>query len=184
MKFLINTDINFTVKINNGSHSRWRNHLLHRYAPPPNFTVFLTHWGDKRSSFLRLTNHLPSDPNKLNLDSSLKWTIFHCSSIHTICSVVKWRRNFWFFFEIKGLRHGIQAPNFSLFNLRETVFLEIGFLRALWLTEKQPITYRYQHICRTIILARVFQTYIPFFALWRQLCRGYSTHKRTQNSPF
>ena len=65
--------------------------------------------------------------NKLNLDSSLKWTIFHCSSVHTICSVAKSRWTFWFFFAIKGLRHGIWATNFSLFNLRETVFLEIGF---------------------------------------------------------
>ena len=31
-----------------------------------NFTVFLTHWGGKRSPFLRLTNLLPSDPNKIH----------------------------------------------------------------------------------------------------------------------
>ena len=37
--------------------------------PSPNFTVFFMHWGDKRSPFLRLTKLLPSDPNKLNLDS-------------------------------------------------------------------------------------------------------------------
>ena len=30
-------------------------------------------------------------------------------------------------FEIKGLRHGIRATNFSVFILRETVFSEIGF---------------------------------------------------------
>ena len=94
---------------------------------PPNFTCFLTPWGDKHSPFLRLTNILPSDRNKLNLDSSLKWAIFHCSSVYTICSLAKSRRTFWFFFEIKVLRHGIRATIFSLFNLRETVFLEIGF---------------------------------------------------------
>ena len=71
--------------------------------PPPNFTVFLMHWGDKCFPFLRLKNLLPSDPNKLNLDSSLKWTIFHCSSVQTICSVAKSRQNFLFCFEIKGL---------------------------------------------------------------------------------
>ena len=95
--------------------------------PPPNFTVFLTHWGDKHSTILHLINLLSSDPTKLNLDSSLKWTIFLCSSVNTICSVVKSRWTFWFFFEIKGLWHGIWATNFSLFNLQETVFLEIGF---------------------------------------------------------
>ena len=83
------------------------------------------HWRDKRSPFLHLTNLLPSDPNKLNLDSSLKWTIFYCSSVHRICSAAKSSRTFWFFFEIKGLQHG--ATDFSLFNLWETIFLEIGF---------------------------------------------------------
>ena len=131
-KFFINTGINITVKMNNGFYSCWRNHPPHYYTPPPNFTVFLMgnsyHLkGDKSSPFLRLTNYLPPDPNKLNLDSSLKWTIFHCSSVHTICSVVKSRWTFWFFFKIKGFWHGIQASNFSLSNLRETVFLEIGF---------------------------------------------------------
>ena len=126
-KFFINSGINITVKTENFSYSRWRNHPPHHYAPPPNFTVFLTHWGDKRSLFFSLTNFLQSDQNKLNLDSSLKWTIFHCSSVHRICSGAKSRRTLWFFFEIKSSRHGIQATNCSLFNLRETVFLKIGF---------------------------------------------------------
>ena len=82
--------------------------------------------------FIKLTLILPwkriSDPNKLNLDSSLKWTIFYCSFVHRICSVPKLRGTVWFFFDIKGLQHGIQATNFSLFDLRETVFLEIGLL--------------------------------------------------------
>ena len=126
-KTFINTGINDTVKTNNASDSRWKNHSLHHYDPPPNFTVFSTHWGEKRSPFLRLTNLLPSDQNNLNLDSSLKWTIFHCSSVYTICFVAKSRRIIWFFFEIKGLPHGIWATNFFLFNLREIVFLESDF---------------------------------------------------------
>ena len=115
------------MKANNGSYSPWINHPPQHYAPPPNFIVFLTHCRDKRSPFLSHTNLLPSDPNKLHIDSSLKWTIFHCSSVHQICSVAKSRRTFRFFFEIKGLRSVIRATNFSLFNLRETVFLEIRF---------------------------------------------------------
>ena len=126
-QFFINTGINITVKTNNGSYSRRRNHTRHHYAPPPKFTVFLTRWGDKRFPFLRLTNFLPSEPNNLNLDSSPKWTIFHCSSVHRICSVAKSRWTFWFFFKIKSLWHGIRATNYSLFNLRERIFLQIGF---------------------------------------------------------
>ena len=101
--------------------------IPHAFTPPPNFTVFYAHWGDKRSPFLRLTNRLASDPNMLNLDSSLKWTIFHWYSVHRICSVAKTRRKFGFFLEIKGLQHGIRATTFSFFNLRETIFLDIGF---------------------------------------------------------
>ena len=127
-KFFINTGIDITVKMNNGSYSHWRNHPPHHHTPPPNFTVFLTHWGDKRTPFFRLTKLLPLDPNKLNLASSLMWTIFHCSFVQMISSVAKSRQTFWFFFEIKGLWNGIRAINFFLFNLRETVFLEIGFL--------------------------------------------------------
>ena len=124
-EFFIKISITITVKTNNGSYSQWRNNPPYHYAPPPNFTVFLTHWGDKRSPFLRLTNFLPSDPNKLNLDSSLKWTIFHCSSVHKICSVAKSRRTFWFFFEIEGFRHGIGFTNFYLIYEKQ-FFLEIG----------------------------------------------------------
>ena len=66
-KFFINACINITVKTNNEENDPPR-----YYAPPQNFTVFLTHLGDKRLPILRLTNHLLSDPNKFNLDSSLK----------------------------------------------------------------------------------------------------------------
>ena len=98
----------------NVSYSHRRNHSPHHYALPLNFTVFLRH---ECSQFLRLTNLLISD-------SSQKRTIFHCSSVYRICSVVKPRETFWFFFEIKGLQHGIRGTSFSLFNLRETVFLD------------------------------------------------------------
>ena len=124
-KFVINTGINIdiTVKTNNGSYCCWRNHPHTIELPPPNFIVFLTHWGDKCSPFLHLTNLLPSDPNKWNLDLSLTWTIASLSARYAL-----WRsQNEPFDFYLKGLRHGIWATNFFLFNLRETVFLEIGF---------------------------------------------------------
>ena len=123
MKFFINTGINITMKTMDPTLTE----EIIPYTimlPPPNF---LMHWGDKHSPFLHLTNLLPSDPNKLNLDSSLKWTMFHCSSIDWIWFVVKSRQTFWFFFEIKSLWHGFRTTNFSLFNLQETVVLEIGF---------------------------------------------------------
>ena len=41
--------------------------ILHNIKLPLEISVFLTHWGDKRSAFLRLTNLSPPDPNKLNL---------------------------------------------------------------------------------------------------------------------
>ena len=119
----------------------------HNY-PPPDFTVFFTHWEDNNSPFLLLTNLLQSDLNKLNLDSLLKWTIFYCSPVHTICSLAKSKQTFWFFFEIKGLRHGIRATNFSLFNLQETVFLKTGF--PFYLQNTQEI--------KVAVLKRSFKT--------------------------
>ena len=96
--------------------------------PLPNFTVFLRHWGDKHFPFLRLTNPFPSDTNKLNLDSSLKWTAFHCSSVPPGCAM--WQSQdepFHFSLESKVFRHGIRAINLSLFNLWEAAFQDIGF---------------------------------------------------------
>ena len=43
-----------------------------------------------------------------------------------------------------------------------------SLLRAPWLTEKQPITGRYQHICHTTTRAHVLQTIITFFFLLHQ----------------
>ena len=138
-RFFMSAGINITTKTNNGSNFLWSNHLPHHYIPPPNFTVFLTHWEDKRSPFLRLIDILPSDPNKLKLDSSLKWTIFHCSSAHRTCPGAKSRRTFWFFFEIKVLQHGIQAANFSLFNLKNRFFFRLAFLFAHKMHEKSTL---------------------------------------------
>ena len=94
-------------------HKYWSFNWL--FAFPLQISVFLTHWVDKRSPFLRLTNLLLSHPNKLNLDSSLKRTIFHSSSDHTISS------------EVNSRRHRIRPTIFFVFNLRKTVFVEIGF---------------------------------------------------------
>ena len=124
-KFFINTSIDITRTI---APTPAEEIILHTITLPLQISVFLTHCGDKRSPFFRLTHLLPSDPKKFDLDSSQKWTIFHCFFVQRICSVAKSRRTFWFFFEIKGLWHGIRVNNFSLFNVRETVFLEIGIL--------------------------------------------------------
>ena len=125
-KFFINTGIIIALKMNNGSYSRGINQPHTITLASPNFKVFLTHWRNKRSPLLPLTKFLTSDTNKLNSDTLLKWTIFNCSSVHRICSMSKSRRTFWFFFEIKGLWHVIRGTNFSLLNIRETVFLESG----------------------------------------------------------
>ena len=97
-KFFINTGINITVKMNNGSHSQLRNHPWHHYAPTPNFS-FLERIEENSDPYFYMLQ--TSYQNKWNLDSSLKWTIFHCSSVHRICCVAKSKQTFWFFFEIK-----------------------------------------------------------------------------------
>ena len=113
--------------MNNGSYSRWRNHPPHHYAPPPNFTVFLMYWGDECSPFIRLTNFLLSDPNKLNLDSSLKWTIFHCSAVPRICSVAKSRQTFDFSLKSKVCDMESKPLIFLYSTYKKQFFSEIGF---------------------------------------------------------
>ena len=115
------------LQTNNGSYSCGRSHPTHHSTPPPNSTIFLTHWGEKRSSFLCLTNLLPSDPKNLNLDWSLKWTIFHCSFVHRICSVAKSRRTFWFSLKSKVCDMESKPLIFPYLNLWERVFQEIDF---------------------------------------------------------
>ena len=122
-KFFINTSINITVKRIMG-HTPAEETISTSLNSPLQISQFSYCIEEISIPHFYV---LPSDPNTLNLDSSLKLTIFHCSSIHIICSIAKSRWIFWIFFEIKVLRHGIRATNFSLFNLRETVFLEIGF---------------------------------------------------------
>ena len=68
--------------------------------PPPNLTLLLVHWDEYRSLELRRTNLLPSQPNRLNFDSSLKWTQSHCSSVHMTYSVANFNRLILFFLEM------------------------------------------------------------------------------------
>ena len=44
--------------------------------PLPNLTLLIEHRVEYRSLGLHRTNLLPSQPNRLNFDSSLKWTLF------------------------------------------------------------------------------------------------------------
>ena len=101
--------------------------IPHHYAPPPNFTVFLTHWGDKRSSFFVL----PSDPNKLNLDSSLKGTIFHCSSLLTIYALRR-SQDEPFDFSLKSIVCNMESEPliFPYLNYEKPFFWWLAFLFA------------------------------------------------------
>ena len=60
--------------------------------PPPNLTLLLVHCGEYRSLGLRRINFLPSQPNRLNFDSLLKWSKSNCSSVYTTCSVANFSR--------------------------------------------------------------------------------------------
>ena len=140
--FFINPGTNITAKTNNGSNSRGRNPPTHHYAPPPNLTVFLTHWGDKRSPFLRHTNLLPSDRNKLNLDSSQKWTIFHCSSVYTICFVTKPRQSFWFSLKSKVCDIETEPLIFPNSKYEKQFFWWLAFLFAHKMHKKWTLLYQ------------------------------------------
>ncbi len=61
------------------------------------------HLGFRLSSVGRQTKCFPSDPNKLNLISSLKWTLDQFSSAHTTCSSAKVSLAFWFSLLMRGL---------------------------------------------------------------------------------
>ena len=65
---------------------------------------FIVHWGKYRSLELCQTNLLPSQPNRLNFDSSLKWTQHHCSSVHLTRSMANFNRLILLFFRIVRLR--------------------------------------------------------------------------------
>ena len=60
----------------------------------------LVHWGEHRSLGLHWTNLLPSQPNRLNFDSSLKWTQPHCSSVQMTCSMANFNHLICFFLEM------------------------------------------------------------------------------------
>ena len=68
--------------------------------PLPNLMQLLVHWGKYRSLGLRWTNLLLSQPNRLNLDSSLKWTQSYYSLVHMTCSVANFNWLILFFFEM------------------------------------------------------------------------------------
>ena len=68
--------------------------------PPPNSTLLLMHWGEYRSLGLRRMNYRPSQPNRLNFDSSLKWTRPHSSSVHMMSSEANFSRFILFFLEM------------------------------------------------------------------------------------
>ncbi len=70
--------------------------------PPPTFTDFFTHLGFSLSSVWHWTKCFPSDPNKLNLLSSLKWTLVQFCSVDTTCSSTKVSLAFWFFLLMRG----------------------------------------------------------------------------------
>ncbi len=82
------------------------------------FTDF-THSGFSLFSVWCWTICFPSDPNNLNLLSSLKWTLAQFSSLHTTCSSAKVSIAFWFFLLIWGLATAECA--FSLISLKRTV---------------------------------------------------------------
>src|SRR5882762_9400416 len=54
--------------------------------PPPCFTFFLTFLGKNSSPDRRLQYWRPSEPNKLNLDSSENQTGVQSSTDHPVCS--------------------------------------------------------------------------------------------------
>ena len=92
--------------------------------PPPNLTIDFIQFLDSLLPAHRRTNLFPSEPNKLNFDSSLKHTLAQSSSVHRTCFAAKLRRAFLFFLLIKGLTAGERGCKFASFRRRETVFLD------------------------------------------------------------
>ena len=77
-----------------------------------------------------------------------------------ICLHMTWA--FRFFFEIKGLWHGIQATNFSLFNLWGTVFLEISKSYII-----PPLDFTLDHIeLNYCLLDTTYFTYAEVNFIW------------------
>ena len=67
---------------------------------PPNLILLFVHWGKCCSLGQCQMNLLPSQPNRLNFDSLLKWKQSHCSSIHMMCSVANFNQLILFFLEM------------------------------------------------------------------------------------
>lgn len=55
-------------------------------------TVCVIHDGKNSSACLRRTNTFPSEPCRLNLDSSEKITLFHISAVHVACAFAHFSR--------------------------------------------------------------------------------------------
>ena len=68
--------------------------------PPQNLTLLLVYWGEYFSLGMLRTNLLPSQPNRLNFDSSLKWPQSYCSSVHMTCSEANFNPLILFFLEM------------------------------------------------------------------------------------
>ena len=105
--------------------------------PPPNLKLLLVHWGVYGSLGLRRTNLLPSQANRSNFDSSLKWIWSHCSSIYMTCSGANFNRFFSFFLEMKGFVEVNRLIKFISLSLQEIVCLNVLMPKlALALLEK------------------------------------------------
>ena len=84
------------------------------------------HFGDNSSpTFWRALVSL-SEPNNINLDSSLKCTVCHFCWDHKTCSVAKARRHFLFLELISGFTTGALVKRFYSTKRPETVFLDKG----------------------------------------------------------
>ena len=107
--------------------------------PPPNLTLLLVHWGKYCSLGLRRTNLLPSQPNRLNSDSTLKRTQSQFSSVHMTCSEANFYRLILFVIEMKGF----VTDFFAMFIMYEQVKSRGNLV-------KYPISYSYPNIFLTI----------------------------------
>lgn len=89
--------------------------------PPPCLTVFSVYRGSNSLFFGRRTYCLPSEPNKLNFDSSLHRTFCQNSSGLSLCCFAKSNRALIFFFETSGLDLAMHPRRFASRRRRRTV---------------------------------------------------------------
>ena len=99
--------------------------IPHTINLPLQISVFLTHWGDKRSPFFTSYKPLAIRSKQVKFRFITKGNhipLFLCSTSYAL-----WRSQDEPFDFYKGLQHRIRATNFSLLNIRDAVFLVIGF---------------------------------------------------------